>query len=78
VHWTLTRSWWPRATAGNTLSFYGFCIEVRRVGGEVLVRDLIEVARHPISGSGCIIEALQVPRFSTLRHSVSRWLCQPD
>ena len=29
---------------------------------------LIEVARHPVSGSACIIQALQVPRFSTLRH----------
>lgn len=30
------------------LTFYGFRIEVRRVGGEILARDLIEVARHPI------------------------------
>ncbi len=60
------------------LTFYGFRIEVRSAGGEIPARDLIEVARHPISGSACIIQALQVPRFSALRHSVSRWLCQPD
>lgn len=68
------------------LTFHGFRVEARRVGGETLVGDLIEVrmsvggegcplaselievARHPISGSACIIQALQVPRFSTLRH----------
>ena len=27
---------------------------------------LIEVARHPVSGSACIIHALQVPRYRTL------------
>ncbi len=27
---------------------------------------LIEVARHPVSGSACIIQALQVPRHRTL------------
>ena len=43
-------------------------IEVRSVGGEILAGDLIEVARHPISGSACIIQALQVPRFGALRH----------
>jgi hypothetical protein len=29
----MTRSWLPRATAANTLTFYGFRIDVRRVGG---------------------------------------------
>ncbi len=68
------------------LTFHGFRVEARRVGGEILAGDLIEVrmsvggegcplaselievARHPISGSACIIQALQVPRFSTLQH----------
>ena len=68
------------------LTFQGFLVEARRVGGEMLAGDLIEVrmsvggeacplaselievARHPISGSACIIQALQVPRFSTLQH----------
>jgi hypothetical protein len=49
----------------------GDLIEVRMsVGGEGCPLDceLIEVARHPISGSACIIQALQVPRFGALRH----------
>jgi hypothetical protein len=47
----------------------GDLIEVRMsVGGAVCPSDcaLIEVARHPVSGSACIMHALQVPRYSTL------------
>lgn len=68
------------------LTFHGFLVEARRVGGEMLAGDLIEVrmsiggegcpsdfeliavARHPISGSACIIQALRVPRLSARRH----------
>ena len=47
----------------------GDLIEVRMsVGGAGCPSDcaLIEVARHPVSGSACIIQALQVPRYRTL------------
>ena len=47
----------------------GDLIEVRMsVGGLGCPSDcaLIEVARHPVSGSACIIHALQVPRYRTL------------
>lgn len=68
------------------ITFHGFRIEARRVGGDIEAGDfievrmsveglgcpsdcaLIEVARHPVSGSACIIQALQVLRFSALRH----------
>ena len=66
------------------LTFHGFRIEARRVGGDTEAGDfievrmsveglgcpsdcaLIEVASHPVSGSACIIQALQVPRYRTL------------
>ena len=66
------------------ITFHGFRIEARRVGGDIEAGDfievrmsveglgcpsdcaLIEVARHPVSGSACIIQASQVPGYGSL------------
>ena len=56
-----------RRVGGDTEA--GDLIEVRMsVEGLGCPSDcaLIEVARHPVSGSACIIQALQVPRHRTL------------